>query len=389
MIKYIFLFLAKACSFFGLFIFAKFLDINEVGQISTYQVMQFFLIPILSLQIPAAIFRFYAVKGFDDEIGLAFKYANLFLFFSFFLVIGFSLIVNIYIGVLASAFCYIVFYINLEYLRRSAGDNTYFFLLFFQVFLFLILSLFFIFILEQKGLKSLLLSECFSIYVIWIIFSVNKDLSIPKVFFKKMLDYALPLIPASMCWWLLSGGIIYMVSVLYGDKTTAQFNLSYKIPSFVIVLSSLISAVWQSEFLVRFNDKTLDANFIKWRCKLFIVVSILLCFVLFIFSNIVVYFYYIEYFMGFSVSFLISIITILYAINAFIGMQYIISCNTKRDFAILSVGSVITMLSGYIFGYLFDVQGLLIGYIIGLGFILLVRMRDFVNWQRTFSSIRY
>ncbi|WP_220491829.1 hypothetical protein, partial [Shewanella sp. SG44-2] len=103
MTKYIFLFLAKACSFFGLFIFAKFLDIKEVGQISTYQVMQFFLIPILSLQIPAAIFRFYGDKSFDDEIGLAFKYANSILFFSFFLVVGFSLSVNIYIGVLASA----------------------------------------------------------------------------------------------------------------------------------------------------------------------------------------------------------------------------------------------------------------------------------------------
>lgn len=385
MTKYIFLFLAKACSFFGLFIFAKFLDIKEVGQISTYQVMQFFLIPILSLQIPAAIFRFYGDKSFDDEIGLAFKYANSILFFSFFLVVGFSLSVNIYIGVLASAFCYIVFYVNLEYLRRSAGDNTYFFLLFFQVFLFLIFSLFFIFILEQKGLKSLLLSECFSIYIIWIIFSVNKNLSIPNAFFKKMLDYSLPLIPASMCWWLLSGGIIYMVSLLYGDKATAQFNLSYKIPSFVIVLSSLISAVWQSEFLIRFNNKTLYSGFIKSRCNLFIMISAFLCLGFFAFSNTIIYFFYNEYFMGFSISILISIITVLYAVNAFIGMQYIISCNTKRDFVILSIGSVITMFSGYLFGFYLGIQGLLFGYIIGLGFILFVRMRDFLNWQNSFS----
>lgn len=38
MIRYI-SFLAKVCSFFGLFIFAKFLDINEVGQISMCQVI--------------------------------------------------------------------------------------------------------------------------------------------------------------------------------------------------------------------------------------------------------------------------------------------------------------------------------------------------------------
>jgi O-antigen/teichoic acid export membrane protein len=385
MTKYCFLFLAKACSFFGLFIFAKFLDINEVGQISTYQVMQFFLIPILSLQIPAAIFRFYGEHDFNDEIDLAFKYANVFLLCSFLLVLVFSMSVNIYVGVLASAFCYIVFYINLEYLRRSSGDNTYFFLLFLQVLLFLVFSLIFIFALEQKGLKSLLLSECISIYVIWLLFSVNKKIAIPNKFFNKMLRYSLPLIPASMCWWLLSAGIIYMVSILYGDKATAQFNLSYKIPSFVIVLSSLISAVWQSEFLVRYNEKTLDSIFIKSRCNLFVMISIVLCLVFFAFSNLIIYFFYSEYFMGFTISALISIMTVLYAVNAFIGMQYIISCNTKRDFTILSIGSVVTMLFGYLFGFFFDIQGLLIGYIIGLGFILFVRVGDFLKWQKSFS----
>ena len=56
----------KAIAVISLFIYAKVITKNEVGEIAYIQAIVVFLVTILSLQLPAAIFRFSLEKKYQN-----------------------------------------------------------------------------------------------------------------------------------------------------------------------------------------------------------------------------------------------------------------------------------------------------------------------------------
>ena len=57
---------SKAIAVISLFIYAKVITKNEVGEIAYIQAIVVFLVTILSLQLPAAIFRFSLEKKYQN-----------------------------------------------------------------------------------------------------------------------------------------------------------------------------------------------------------------------------------------------------------------------------------------------------------------------------------
>lgn len=69
--------------------------------------------------------------------------------------------------------------------------------------------------------------------------AVNKEL------IKELLRYSLPLIPASLCWWIIGVADRYFVIYFTSAAIGGIYIVSHKIPSIINLLSTIFSEAWQ------------------------------------------------------------------------------------------------------------------------------------------------
>ncbi|MGN0492009.1 MAG: lipopolysaccharide biosynthesis protein [Acutalibacteraceae bacterium] len=66
-----------------------------------------------------------------------------------------------------------------------------------------------------------------------------------KIAFKRMLRYSIPLIPATIFWWITSVSDRYMVNAMIGSAENGIYAVSYKIPTILTLVSSIFMQAWQ------------------------------------------------------------------------------------------------------------------------------------------------
>ncbi|MDD3541636.1 MAG: polysaccharide biosynthesis C-terminal domain-containing protein [Petrimonas sp.] len=62
---------------------------------------------------------------------------------------------------------------------------------------------------------------------------------------REMFRYSIPLIPASVCWWITSVSDRYMVNAFLGSEATGLYSVAYKIPTILTILSMVFMDAWQ------------------------------------------------------------------------------------------------------------------------------------------------
>lgn len=72
---------------------------------------------------------------------------------------------------------------------------------------------------------------------------------LPSRTVKSMLRYSIPLIPATMFWWVTNVSDRYMVSYMLGSAANGLYAVSYKIPTVVVLASSIFMDAWQMSAL--------------------------------------------------------------------------------------------------------------------------------------------
>ncbi len=87
-------------------------------------------------------------------------------------------------------------------------------------------------------------------------------LKIEKETFKKMLVYSIPMIPTTIFWWVTSVSDRYMVSGFIGTEANGIYAVSYKVPTFLTLLSTVFMQAWQFSAVTESeNDKQEHINF--------------------------------------------------------------------------------------------------------------------------------
>lgn len=77
---------------------------------------------------------------------------------------------------------------------------------------------------------------------VWRYFDLKK---LDKAVAKEMLTYCLPLIPASIAWWITNVSDRYLVAYFCGDTVNGIYDISYKLPSIINVFATIFTEAWQ------------------------------------------------------------------------------------------------------------------------------------------------
>lgn len=66
-----------------------------------------------------------------------------------------------------------------------------------------------------------------------------------KKLFRDMLKYSIPMIPASMFWWITNASDKKFVLYMLGEQEAGLYSFAYKIPNLLMLVSTLFTEAWQ------------------------------------------------------------------------------------------------------------------------------------------------
>ncbi len=160
---------------------------------------------------------------------------------------------------------------------------------------------------------------------------------------KSMLKYSIPLIPTSIFWWITNVSDKYMVTYFVGDDANGLYSAAYKIPTLLMVLSGIFVNAWRNSAIDEKDSreyKTFLANvYDMFSGVVFILASGIIAFVLVI------------TFLMFDSEFhdawryipILTVAMVFFNFTSFLGNMYIVSKKTVWSFITSLVGAAVNI----------------------------------------------
>lgn len=232
------------------------------------------LYPILSFSMADAIIRFGMDKGYNQKQVYTVALTATLIGLSAFALL--SPVLNLFdmykdYGFLLYVYCYFSCFRQLAsnfvrakgYVKLFAADGI------FSMLTIVICNVIFLVVLDMGVtgyVLSIIVSDAISFVMLTVIAGLHKYLDISyfsKKLFKEMLKYSAPLIPAYVMWWITSASDRWFVISLCGEDVNGIYSAAYKIPSLLMMFTTLFYQAWQMSAIENRNDSGLAKFYTK------------------------------------------------------------------------------------------------------------------------------
>ena len=90
----------------------------------------------------------------------------------------------------------------------------------------------------------------------------DMTIKVDRVILKDLLRYSIPMIPATIFWWVTSVSNRYFVTYFFGEAANGIYSVAYKIPTLLTLISTVFMQAWQfSAVLESENDRKAHIDF--------------------------------------------------------------------------------------------------------------------------------
>lgn len=249
-------FASKILVFLLLPLYTAYLSAAEYGTADIITQSANLLMPLLSLGVCDAVFRFTLDRDIDRRrvltTGLYVIFAGFLVFAALFPLLNLIEYFEGYMWlIILYAFIANVHSLLAQYCRAS-GMTAFFALQgIIATALTIALNILFLVVLDI-GLLGYVLSVVLSdaAVALLIIIVIRRDFSlslkrIDKELGKLMLRFSVPLIPTTVFWWITNVSDRYMIKGFIGDEINGLYAAAFKIPTMLILLSGIFIEAWQ------------------------------------------------------------------------------------------------------------------------------------------------
>lgn len=269
-------FLPKATYFITLPIYTAFLTKTEYGNYDLIDIMCTLLLPIATLQIQSAAFRFLLDEK-ENESGKKTIITTLYSFVlpvcSIVLLIAFFLMNNLPIMLRVLIIWYyladILQLVSRQVARGMGMNQRYSISSGINSFLNMVLVCIFLAIL-RTGLYGVLFSLSISATVSFVYLFFSMSLwryidfrSLNKQKLKEMLQYAWPMVPNNLSIWVMRVSDRLLISLFLGVEANAIYAVANKIPSILQLAQTTFSMAWSESASLTVNDSDADIYYSK------------------------------------------------------------------------------------------------------------------------------
>ena len=272
--------IGKICTqlitFFLLPLYTGVLSTEEYGTVDLLNTLVSLLLPIITLQVEEAMFR-YLIENRDNDLKKNKVISSAF----------FSIVIqtSVYIGI----FCIIYPHIHNEYkiflatnvlahiyssfflqIARGLGKNKNFSIgSFVNAFVTIISNIFFLLVIKNGAngmLIGTLLGQLSSILYIFVSLKIYRYIDIlgfEKEVSKKLLKYSIPLVPNAISWWIFNASDRVIVSSILGISQNGILSAASKFSSVYITLYNILNITWVEMISLHIKDKDIENFFNK------------------------------------------------------------------------------------------------------------------------------
>lgn len=264
--------LGKLCtqfiSFLLLPLYTNYLVTEEFGYVDLINTYVSLLVPICTLQLEMAIFRYLvdSRKNDDDKCNYITNNVVTLIIIVFFILIVFAAIIfflKIKYGILIAVII-ILNMLSSDFLQiaRGLGKNiTYSIASVISGISTILLNILFI-VFMKLGAKGMLLSIAIAngLSVIYLLISLRivKYIKISKyckATNMKMLKYSVPLIPNGISWWIMSASDRSIISFILGVSANGIYAVSCKFPSILSGVFNVFNLSWSESISLHIKEK--------------------------------------------------------------------------------------------------------------------------------------
>ncbi|WP_424475225.1 oligosaccharide flippase family protein [Oceanobacillus kimchii] len=336
-------------------LYTYYLSTEEYGTVDLITVLVNLMLPLVTLSIFDAVFRYVMDKKIEKGKILTNSFIIIILGY-FVLVLLYPLLTkllpfdNYYVHLYILIFVQIINTTLMQYVR-AVGQVKVFALSGILNALVLLISNIIFLVLLKNGLEGVLYSLILSFLVSNIylfikgkIYSVLNFSQINVQLMKKMLAYSIPLIPNSLMWWIMNFSDRFIISMFLGLSANGIFAVANKIPSLINILNSIFFQAWQMSAI----DESKDKNSSDYYSTAFNYLSV----VLVIFTSLLLInlkwlvdvlfssaFYEAMYYIPF-----LLLGTVFASLSGFLGTNYIVAKKTMGVFKTSIIGASINLI---------------------------------------------
>ncbi len=263
--------MTKCISFFMLPLYTSLLSTTQFGTVDLISTYSALLLIIITLQFEQGVFR-YLVEVRDNK-GLQKKYITTAVVTVFLMAVLFCVSIGVVLTIFNYKYtCYflvIVFfgsiYTLLLQVPRGLGNNTiYAVSSFISGALHVVLNVFFIAILKM-GVEGMLIGTIISQIVasMYIVIAIRLVAFIDystfdKEILRELLKYSLPLVPYTLCWWVINASDRTIIQKFMGTSANGLYAVAYKFPSLFSMVSNIFQLAWTESAAENANSMDRD-----------------------------------------------------------------------------------------------------------------------------------
>lgn len=379
--------------------FTYYFSTEEYGKMDIISTTVYLLLPVVSLSIFEAAFRFVfesdatSKQVFSNSLLIttvgsaillivspAFSFVPIFKGYIFLMCL--LLIVQVYQSLLAQ-FCRAIGYVKLF------AFNGILLAVFLGV-----LNIIFIAVLHlglSGYLMAMIISYTTSIFIflfvgkMWVYIDV---ISINKKLITQLLRYSIPLIPNSILWWLINASNRYFILFFLGASANGLFAVANKVPAVLTMISQIFSQAWQISAIEERKKDNRD-NFYSQVFN-FLVYGLFLAASLILTILKIVLFYLIDknFYSSWEYIPFLLLGAIFSSFSAFYGVNYLVAQKTMGVLKTSIVGAIANLMFNFIFLPILGLNGASLSTMLSFLTMWLLRIWDSkkivsikVNWK--------
>lgn len=341
-------------------LYTYYLSTAEYGTVDLVTTTTTMLLPVVSLSIYQAVFRF-AMDSQESNgevltnsilITLIGAFISLLIYpmLSFFNVSN-NLLCYLYLIIVVQAFQ------NLfaQYTRAIGKVKEFAFNGILQTLVLGISNIIFIVNLNygvDGYLFSIIISNIVSIAYFTFNINIFKDLDFKKInreLINNMLKFSIPLIPNSFMWWLINASNRYFILYFKGVDVNGLFTVANKIPAILILFTSIFSQAWQLSAIDEYDSKDKSKFYSKIYNYYFVLLIFGTSIILLILKFLVSKFLSPEYFESWKYVPFLLLGVVYSSLSGFLGTNYVASKETKGAFRTSVIGAIIALATNILF----------------------------------------
>ncbi|MQW22635.1 MULTISPECIES: lipopolysaccharide biosynthesis protein [unclassified Lactococcus] len=318
--------------------YTKVLTTSEFGLSDIIITTVSMLLPLLSLNIFSAIFRYALDKG-EDQVqiftnGFVVSVIGMFISLG---VAGICSIAGLKYSFLIGVYLSVTLFLNLfqNFTRGIGKVKTYALSGIINSFtnVFSNLLLMWIFKLGLNGyLYSLIISVVSTSIFLFFYNKLYKYIDYNRVSWiktKELLRYSIPMIPNSFAWWLTNDANKIIILTFLGTSANGLLAVANKIPSMITTLFSMFTNAWQMT-AVDENGKKNTSELYNVTFNMIFGGLIILCSIIVLFIRLFMKFYVdVSYFEAWKIVPFLLLSSIFSSVSAFFGTTYLVAKETK------------------------------------------------------------